>query len=147
MTTLPDRFRYRVDLEKDGGYRFRFPELPEADFSAKTIRGGRGQLMDAILPALEDRWKGRDALTLPELTPARAGEGVVRLSPTYAAKLLLILTAKEKGIRAADIARALNVAPQEAARILKLTHPTKMDTINAAFGVMGLRITLGLAKL
>lgn len=147
MSTLPDRFRYRVDLEREGGYRFHFPELPEADFTAKTIREGRERLLDAVLSALEDRLKGRDALTLPELTTPRAGEGVVRLTPTFAAKLLLILSTREKGVRAADIARALNVAPQEAARILKLTHPTKMDTINAAFASMGYRITLGLAKL
>lgn len=144
MTALPDRFRYRLELEPAGTYRFVFPELPEADFSAKTIKDGHSAMLDAVLEALEKRLKSKN---IPMQAHARAGEGVFQLTPTYTAKLLLILTARERGVRAADIARSLGVAPQEAARILKLSHPTKMDTINAAFESMGFRIVLGLAKI
>lgn len=144
MNTIPDRFRYRVELESDGTYRFEFPELPDADFTAGTIREGQKKMLPAVLEALEMILKMRE---VPMSVPARAGEGTFRLTPTFTAKMLLILTARERGVRAADIARSLGVAPQEAARILKLSHPTKMDTINAAFESMGLQITIGLTKL
>ncbi|MGN1149617.1 MAG: type II toxin-antitoxin system HicB family antitoxin, partial [Sutterella sp.] len=59
------------------------------------------------------------------------------LSPTFSAKLQLISAAKDHKVSSAELARRLGCLPQESARILKLSHPTKIDTIAAAAAAIG----------
>ena len=47
-------------------------------------------------------------------------------------------------MRPADLARRMNVRPQEINRLTDLHHPTKIDTISQALLAMGKRLELRL---
>lgn len=136
---FPHRYRYSIELEPEGTYRFVFPELPEIELSTRTLREGRERLQEVVLDVLENRLRKQNP---PEDRPPRAGEGVLKLAPTYRAKLLLIEGANDANVSAAELGRRLSIAPQEAHRLLKFRHPTKIDTLAAALEAIGLELKL-----
>ncbi len=131
--------RYWIERLPNDQVRFRFPQLPEVDFEAPSIAVGRAAMEEKVLAALEVRAKEG---TLPKEEPRRAGESALCLTPTHAAKILLITTMKDKKLYPSELARRLDIKPQEAQRIVKLTHPTKINTLAEAFHVMGLKLVL-----
>ena len=50
-----------------------------------------------------------------------------------------------QGTRPADLARLMNVRPQEVNRLTTLRHPTTIDTIARAFKALGQRLELSVA--
>ncbi len=52
---FPHRYRYSIELEPEGTYRFVFPELPEIELSTRTLREGRERLQEVVLDVLENR--------------------------------------------------------------------------------------------
>ncbi len=141
---LSDCLRYWIELEPDGRYRFEFPDLPEASFSAPGLREGRERLLEEALRAVERRLKSRKTKfpEVPEFSTPRAGEGVLRLPPGVFAKMLLLQAASDRRITAGELARRMGIAPQEAARILRLSHPTKIDTVAFALAALGERLVV-----
>ena len=127
------RFPYWIERTADGSYRARFPSIPEilptAPSIAKLVEG----LQDEVLPALEARLKED---RLPEPREPRAGEEVFSLSPNFASKLHLIVALKKEKLSGSELARRLGCLPQETHRLLKLSHPTKIDTISAALSAL-----------
>ena len=91
-----------------------------------------------MLPALEARLKED---RLPEPREPRAGEEVFSLSPNFASKLHLIVALKKEKLSGSELARRLGCLPQETHRLLKLSHPTKIDTISAALSALGGELT------
>lgn len=133
-------FTYRYWFERlPRGVRLHLPQLPEANFDAATPEAAQNALQDKILEALEARLKTGE---LPEESVPRAGEGLWTLSPTFAAKALLIEEAQRAGVYPAELARRLCISSQEAQRILKLRHASKFDTIADAFRVIGLKLVI-----
>jgi antitoxin HicB len=132
------KFPYSIERLASGSFRARFPGFPEFQPEAPSIEKLIASLQDALLPVLEARLKNG---TLPAERELRPGEELLTLSPTYSAKLQLIEAAKRNRVTAAELSRRLGCLPQEAARILRLTHPTKIDTIAAAAAVFGGRLT------
>ncbi len=138
MTTTSTRFPYWIERIADGNYVAHFPTIPEIRPSAPSITKLIAGLQDAVLPALEARLKDDN---LPAPREARAGEEVFLLSPNFASKLHLIVALKQEKLSASELARRLGCLPQETHRLLKLSHPTKIDTIAAALSVLGGELT------
>ena len=115
------RFPYWIERTADGSYRARFPSIPEilptAPSIAKLVEG----LQDEVLPALEARLK-EDRLPEPR-------------------ELHLIVALKKEKLSGSELARRLGCLPQETHRLLKLSHPTKIDTISAALSALGGELT------
>ena len=138
MTTPSTRFPYWIERIADGYYIAHFPTIPEIRPTAPSVAKLIAGLQDAVLPALEARLKDDD---LPEPREARAGEEVFLLSPNFAGKLHLIVALKQEKLSASELARRLGCLPQETHRLLKLSHPTKIDTIAAALSALGGELT------
>lgn len=137
MTTTT-RFPYWIERAPDGSYCARFPSIPEIHPSAPSIAKLIEGLQEAVLPALEARLKDD---RLPEPREPRAGEEIFSLSPNFAGKLHLIVALKKEKLSASELARRLGCLPQETHRLLKLSHPTKIDTIAAALSALGGELT------
>ena len=78
----------------------------------------------------------------PVTERAHKGEGIAQIPPSLAAKILFIARSEEVGMYPAELARRLNMKPQEVHRIYRLEHATKIDTINMALNAVGSRIAL-----
>ena len=75
----------------------------------------------------------------------KRGHVLIDLPPSVGAKVLLLNEMILQGTRPADLARLMNVRPQEVTRLTTLRHPTKIDMIAQAFKALGKRLELSVA--
>lgn len=125
-------------IERDGqGFLVLFPDIPEALTSAETREQALTLAADALTTAMDFYFEDSQAV-LPFLQPKR-GHVLIDLPPSVGAKVLLLNEMISQGTRPADLARLMNVRPQEVNRLTTLRHPAKIDTIAQAFKALGKR--------
>lgn len=143
MNVLPLSYRCRIERRADG-FHFRFPDLPEADFVAASLYEGKTAASEHIAQALVGYIReGR----CPKVERAHAGESVMHVTPSLGAKMLFLAKSAELGMYPAELARRLNMKPQEVHRIYKPDHATKIDQLEEALNALGWRLTLGVAPI
>jgi antitoxin HicB len=64
---------------------------------------------------------------------------------TATAKVLLHNEMLSQGVRKAELARRLNIAPPNVERIFSIRHATKLATIEAALAALGKRLDVRVA--
>lgn len=128
--------RYPVIIEPAGsGFFVSFPDIPEALTQGETFEEALAMGKDALETALEFYFE--DERTVPLPSKLKSGQAVVELSPSLWTKVLLLNEMVLQHVRPADLARKMSIRPQEVTRLMKLKHPTKIDTISSAFNAMG----------
>lgn len=131
-------FPARVTKGEDGFYLVTFRDVPEAgtdnqDREAAILAGA-----DALTAALAGYLKeDRD---LPRPSKLRAGEVLIHVDPSFAAKLALRQVLAEKGLSNVALAKVLGVHEKEVRRMLDPDHPTKLDRLDVALRALGYRV-------
>jgi len=135
-------FSYFAHLEKqvDGGFAVTFRDIPEAITQGDTREEALAEAADALVTAMEFYFE--DQRPVPAPSKAKRGEVEVDLPVSVAAKVLLLNAMIEQKTRPSELARAMNVKPQEVTRLMDLHHCTKIDTIAQALGALGRRLNL-----
>ena len=142
---IPVRFRYRIE-RRQARWNVVFPELSSANFTADSPAQARTEAPEKALTALARLLlKGSEAV--PVCQRAHAGEGEAVLPLFAQGKACFIERAWALQVQAADVARALGITRQEAARLFDLAHPTKIDALSKALEVLGAQLDLSLALL
>ena len=85
-----------------------------------------------------------DRRPVPAPSQRKRGHVMVDLPVSVGAKVLLLNEMLRQNVRPGELARRMNVRPQEVNRITTLSHPTKIDTISQALAAMGRRLELSL---
>jgi antitoxin HicB len=135
---------YPARITRDGdGFIVSFPDVPEALTGAATREEALAIAADALTTAMDFYFEDRRPVPAPS-APKR-GQVLVDLPPSVGAKVLLLNEMLAQGTRPADLARRMNVRPQEINRLTDLRHPTKIDTIAQALRAMGKRLELSVA--
>lgn len=136
--------RYPVNIEKNGNSFFvSFPDIPEALTQGDTLEESLDAAKDALETALEFYFDDERKVPLPS-TP-KEGQHFVELPPSLWAKVLLLNEMVSQKIRPVDLARKLDIRPQEVTRLMKLKHPTKIDTLSDAFSALGKHLNISVA--
>jgi antitoxin HicB len=134
---------YPARIAKDGdGFMVSFPDIPEALTGAATKAQALELAADALTTAMDFYFEDRRSVPAPS-APKR-GQVMIDLPPSVGAKVLLLNEMIAQGTRPADLARLMNVRPQEINRLTDLHHPTKIDTIAQALKTLGRRLELSL---
>jgi len=135
---------YPARFVRDGdGFMVSFPDIPEALTYGSTREEATAMAADALRTAMDFYFE--DRRPVPEPSEAKRGQVLVALPSSVSAKVLLLNEMLRQGIRPAELARRMNVRPQEVNRITTLSHPTKIDTISDALAAMGKRLELRVA--
>jgi antitoxin HicB len=135
---------YPARIARDGeGFMVSFPDIPEALTGGATREEALDMAADALTTAMDFYFE--DRRTVPPPSEPKRGQVMIDLPPSVGAKVLLLNEMILQGTRNADLARLMNVRPQEVNRLTDLHHPTKIDTIAAALKVLGKRLELRLA--
>ena len=135
---------YPARVVRDGeGFMVSFVDIPEALTGAATREQALEMAADALTIAMDFHFEDRRPVPPPSV-PKR-GQALIDLPPSVGAKVLLLNEMIAQGTRPADLARLMNVRPQEVNRLTTLQHPTKIDTIAQALKVLGKRLDLSLA--
>ncbi|MBU9818165.1 type II toxin-antitoxin system HicB family antitoxin [Rahnella sp. C60] len=131
--------RYPVKLEKDGdGYFVSFPDIPEALTQGDTREEALEMARDALVTAFEFYFEDNQPVPLP----GESGDDFVTVPASIWAKVLLLNAMLETGTSNAELARRMNLKPQEVQRIVTLGHNTKIDTTEAALAALGKRLEI-----
>jgi antitoxin HicB len=135
---------YPARITRDGdGFVVSFPDVPEALTGAATREEALAMAADALTTAMDFYFE--DRRPVPSPSAPKRGQVLVDLPPSVGAKVLLLNEMLAQGTRPADLARRMNVRPQEINRLTDLRHPTKIDTIAQALRAMGKRLELSVA--
>ncbi|GEO82637.1 type II toxin-antitoxin system HicB family antitoxin [Pararhodospirillum oryzae] len=138
-------YTYPIHLEpaEEGGFVVTLPDLPgcitEGDSHEEAVHNAVGAAR-ALLAALV-----RDREDIPLPSPAN-GRPVARLPALDTLKLRLYLEMRAQDVSQSDLARRLGKTPKDVWRLLDLTHASRMDQIEAAFGALGLVVTTDVRK-
>lgn len=135
-------FKYAAQFapDPDGGFVVTFRDIPEAITQGDTLDEARAAAAEALLTAMDFYFE--DGRPVPAPTAAQEGEELVQLPLTIQAKVALLNEMCAQRVRPADLARAMDVRPQEVTRILDLTHATKIETVSTALAAIGKQLDL-----
>lgn len=139
MLAYPARFK----PAPEGGYVISFRDIPEAISQADDLEEARAMAADALATAME--FYLDDKRLVPTPSKARRGEELVSLPVVTGAKVALVNLMLAERIRPADLARALDVAPQQVTRLLDRGHKTDIESVAIAFRALGHRLDLVVA--
>lgn len=78
-----------------------------------------------------------DRRAVPAPSALHAGERLIELPLSASAKVPLLNEMLVKNVWPADLARLMDIRPQEVTGIMDLAHSTKVDTLAAAFKALG----------
>lgn len=115
-------------------------DLPEVVTSGISLDEALGLAADAIEVAVAGRME--DDMDVPPPTTIEAGEHVVSLPATLAAKVAVYRAFKSSGLRKTELASLMNRNEVEVRRILNPRHGTKLGQLDEAARALGGRLTV-----
>lgn len=96
--------------------------------------------VDALVSAFEVYIERRERI--PEPSAPSDGQSVAVLPVVVAGKVALYNALRDAGLRKADLARKLNVAPTLVDRLLSLRHRSRIEEIETALAGLGKRLAV-----
>jgi len=130
---------YPVNLRKSDGFLVvRFPDIPEAHTQGVDRAEALAMAKEALELSMEFYFDDQRPVPMP--SKPKRGQAVVELSPSVAAKVLLLNEMLRQRVRPIDLARRLGTTKQEVNRLTNLRHPTKIDRIDSALRALGKRL-------
>jgi antitoxin HicB len=133
----------RLEPAVEGGFVVTFRDIPEAITQGDDETEALAMAEDALVAAMDFYFE--DHRTVPQPSPAQAGERLVELPPSVAAKVLLLNAMIDGHISNAELARRMGARPQEVQRIVDLGHATKIDTLARAARALGKQLEIRLS--
>jgi antitoxin HicB len=128
--------RYPIEIARDGRFFLvTFPDIPEALTQGETLQEAREAARSALETALDFYFEG--SRIVPRPSRIKRGGEFVELSPSLAAKVLLLNEMLRQKVRPAELARRLRTTPQEVNRLTDLHHTSKIDGIAGAMKALG----------
>lgn len=135
---------YPAKFEKEGdGFNVTFRDIPEAITCGDDYEDAVFMAKDALLTAMDFYFEDQRPVPLP--SKPRKDEVLIDLPPSVFAKVLLLNEMLSQQISNVDLAKRINVKPQEMQRITNLAHNTKIDTIGKALSALGKHLQLSVA--
>lgn len=125
-------YDYAIRFEKDAtpGLAVFCRDLPELNSYGDDQEHAMREALDAIETTLSLYVDQRRAI--PEATPAQEGEHVIHLPAVTVAKIALWNEMMKRGMRKADLCRALGVHQAQGDRLVDFLHTSKMEQLEAA---------------
>ena len=130
---------FPVNLRKDGKFILvTFPDIPEAITQGDNRAHALEMAKEALESAMDFYFKDLRAVPLP--SKPKPGQVTVELTPSVAAKVLLLNEMVRQKVRPAELARRIGTTPQEVSRLTNLRHASKIDRVDAALRALGKRL-------
>lgn len=130
----------KFDKEESGLYAVSFRDIPEAITCGDNYEDAVRMARDALLTSMDFYFEDRRKVPLP--SPQQEDEVLIELPASVFAKVLLLNEMIDQNVSNAELARRIEVKPQEVQRITNLEHNTKIDTIARAIHALGKQFEL-----
>ena len=134
--------RYPVILKRDtnGTMRVEFPDVPEAHTFGEDVDEALMQAVDALESALSLYIDARR--DIPQPSPVQPRGKAVVLPALAEAKIALYTAMRNAKVGKAELARRLNCHLPQVDRLLDLNHASRFDQLEAAFRILGKRLSV-----
>ena len=133
--------KYPAHIQKDSdGYTVSFRDIPEALTCGDSSEEALVNAQDALITAMEFYFEDRRSIPLP--SSPKKDEHLIELPPSVYSKVFLLNELINQRITNAELARRMNIKPQEVQRIIDLSHNTKIDTLSSAISTLGKSLTV-----
>ncbi|MGA2217356.1 MAG: type II toxin-antitoxin system HicB family antitoxin [Terracidiphilus sp.] len=129
--------RYPAHFEpaEEGGFVVTFPDIPEAITQGEDVEDAKLHAADVLESALDYYLEaGR---TIPAPSKQKRGQHLIELPASLSAKVLLVNEMIAQKVRPAELARRLQMTPQEVTRLINPRHKSKIDGIAMALKALG----------
>ena len=136
---------YPIHLEPDtnGTLLVSFPDVPEGATFGEDEVDAKTHAVDALVAMFSAYMDDRQPIPMPSPLKGRPG---VTLPVGIAAKILLWNAMIDAGLRKADLARKLKVSPTLVDRLLSLSHPSRIEQVEAALATLGKQLVVGIRQ-
>jgi antitoxin HicB len=133
-------YNYAIRFERDDtpGLAVFCRDLPQLNSYGDDEQHAVSEALDAIETTLSIYVDERR--TIPEATPAQAGEHVIYLPAVTVAKIALWNAMMERDMRKADLCRLLGVHQAQGDRLVDFLHTSKMEQLENALAALGKRL-------
>lgn len=128
--------------DDDGTLLVRFRDIPEAITCGDDIDDAMAQAVDCLESAFVFYMDKR--LPIPVPSELQDGEHAIYLPVAVQTKLALYHEMLAQGITKAELARRLSVNQKQIDRLWDLSHSSKLEFLEKAFGVLGKRLHLAI---
>lgn len=127
--------------EPEGGFTITFPEAGIGVSYGTNWENALTQAEDLLEEAVLGYMAHDEDIPrpVPQPDPQRP---LIFLPPLTAAKLLLYWALREEGISKAELARKLNIAPQQVQHLFDGRHVSRLNQIEAALRALGRRLVV-----
>lgn len=132
------KFPARLESDVSGAFVVTFRDIPEAVTQGSTKEEALERAADALITAMD--FYQEDGRLVPEPSAPQEGEELVELPMSVVVKVQLLNQMVRRKMRPSDLAKAMEIKPQEVTRIMDLHHATKIDTLAKAFVAVGSRL-------
>jgi antitoxin HicB len=129
------RYPAQFKVAEEGGFVVTFPDVPEAITQGESVEDAMLHAADALTSALDFYIEDDEPIPMP--SKPKRGQYLVELPASYAAKILLLNEMAAQKVRPAELARRLQVTPQEVTRLIDLRHTSRIDGIAVALKALG----------
>ncbi|MGB8260497.1 MAG: type II toxin-antitoxin system HicB family antitoxin [Terracidiphilus sp.] len=127
---------YPANFEPDGRFTLvTFPDIPEAITQGEDEAEALWAAANVLESALD--YYVEAGLPIPAPSAPLPGQRLIELPASLSAKILLLNEMLTQKVRPAELARRLQVKPQEVTRLLDHRHATKIDTVARALKALG----------
>ncbi|GHU31196.1 hypothetical protein AGMMS50256_19310 [Betaproteobacteria bacterium] len=136
---------YPIELipdKENGGFLVEFPDFSFVHTVGDTLEEALSEASDALESGLQIFFEERRPVPAPS-RPKR-GQHTVALPALVVAKVLLHNEMLSQGVKKAELARRMNMAPPNVERIFRLKNKTRIETVEAALSCLGKHIDLQL---
>jgi len=128
--------QYPANIRPDGKFFLvTFPDIPEAITQGNDIEDAMRHGADVLESALD--FYLESGRTIPAPSRPKRGQRLIELPASLSAKLLLVNEMIVQQVRPAELARRLQVTPQEVTRLINPRHKSKIDGIAVALKALG----------
>lgn len=133
--------RFPADISPDGrGFAVSFPDIPEALTCGYTLESACEMAADALATAMSFYFE--DWRQVPRPSGATPSQYLIDLPASVSVKVLLLNEMLAQGVTHAELAQRMGIHEHEVQRIASLRHATGLDTVEAAFRVLGKRLEI-----
>ncbi len=136
---------YPILLERDDNdtVLVRFPDFPEAHTFGENTQDALSHAEDALATAIDAYIKDRRDIPLPSAMVTRHR---VTMPALVEAKVRLYEAMRAARVGKSELARRLDWHLPQVDRLLEMTHASRLEQIEAAFGVLGKRLVVAVEE-
>lgn len=130
--------KYAVSIIKEGdAFIVSSRDLPELNSVGYSLEEAQAEALDGIETVFMIYIEDKKSIPLPSTSSLEVDEYLINIPVLISSKIYLYNEMLKQNITKAELARRLGWIQKQADRLLSLKHGSKIESIEAAFNVLG----------